>query len=480
MTNDVAVRIRGLFTLTVLAFVGLLAWQSYWHLGQVRWLQSMLKYRAIARGEASTPRGAILDRAGVKLAWTEHGTRRYADGRATAAVLGYHDPLNRGNTNVEQEWDAELTGYARKTTPEEVHRILRGEPRQGKDVVLTLDLGLQRAAYTALRNRKGAVVVLDPATGGILAMATCPTFDPAALKTEFAALRTSDDGALRNRAVQDLYPPGSTMKLVTAVAALTHGVDATTAYTCAGTVRVFNVNVTDFHGEVHGTVSMPRALAESCNNYFARTAAALAWPDLRDTAAAFGFGTRWWEGEKVDSRLLPLPLTKTSLTAHPEAEPPQGERAHMGFGQSTVVATPLQMAMVAGAIANRGTLMAPFLVQAVRRSGDTASQATFASAPLGFPLDAATADAVAGMMRGVVTGGTARGADVAGLTVYGKTGTAEVGKGEDHAWFVGFAERKADPARRVAFAVLIEHGGTGGRIAMPVAREVLQYWARGE
>ncbi len=477
MNNDVAGRIRGVFTFTVLAFLVLLAWQSYWHLGRIGWLQKRLDDRAVARGEASTPRGAIFDRNGVKLAWTENGVRKYADGRVTAAVLGYHDPLRRGNTDVEKAWDTELTGYARSTTPEEVNRILHHEPRHGKDLVLTLDLGLQRAAYAALAGRKGAAVVLDPSTGGILALASYPTFDPATLDTDYDTLTKADDGALRNRAVQDLYPPGSTMKLVTASAALMHGVAPSTTYTCTGTARIFNVTVTDFHGERHGTLDMSRALAESCNNYFARTAAALAWPDFRDTAAAYGFGRRWWDADKIDDRLLPLPLTPASLVPHPEKEPPKGERAHMGFGQSTVVVTPLQMAMVASAIANHGTLQMPYLVREVRRGGDSSPQATFTSSPLGFPLDASTADTLTAMMRRVVTAGTARGGDVPGLTVYGKTGTAQVADGEDHAWFVGFAERNDETHARVAFAVLIEHGGTGGRVAVPVAKEILQAWA---
>jgi len=477
MFSDTQQRIRQLLAIIILAFVVLLAWQSYWQLWKSDWLFAQPLNRRLERLERITPRGSIFDRTGAKLAWSEHGVRRYADACATAGILGYHDAVYKAS-RVESEWNMELSGVARPFSAVAVQRLLTNEKPCGNDLLLTLDLHLQQAACAALGTRRGAVVMLDPKTGGILTLATYPTYNPETLRNDFPGLNSATDGPLRNRAVQDVYPPGSTMKLVTASAALMNGIDPATRYTCTGKTHAFGVNITDYHGEAHGSVNMTTALAKSCNNYFAHIAANLSQAALFTTAENFGFGQRWWLRALADPRMLPMGVAKSSLAPDMTKDISQGERAHMGFGQSTVVATPLQMAMVSAAIANDGTLMAPFLVQAVRKGGTTRTLSTFSSTPIGYPLNKETATIVASMMRQVVRRGTAAGADVAGITVYGKTGTAQQEGGDDHAWFIGFAERKSPTGpQRIAFAVLIERGGTGGRIAVPVARQILQHWA---
>jgi len=481
MVSDIQHRIRRLLGAVIVVFVGLLVWQSYWHLVKSDWLFAQQTNRRLSRVERNTPRGAILDRNGNRLAWTEGNTRRYADARATADVLGYLDPVY-GRTGVEGEFNLELAGISRKFTANELHRIMANEQPRGNDVVLTLDLRLQQEAALALGQRKGAVAVLDPATGAILALATYPTFNPETLRDEFKTLSKEEDGPLRNRAVQDLYPAGSTMKVVTASAALMNGVDPATRYTCTGHTRAYNVNITDFHGERHGSVDMTKALVYSCNNYFAHTAAELSQQAFFTTAENFGLGERWWQTKLPDPRMLPLSIAKSSLAPDMHAEISQGERAHMGFGQSTVVVTPLQMAMVSAAIANGGKLMTPYLVREVRKGGTPQALTTFTSAPMGYPVSQEVAGQVTEMMRQVVLHGTGTGANLHDLTVYGKTGTAEQeidGTRVEHAWFMGFAEREHTGAtERIAFAVLIERGGTGGRIAVPVARQLLERWAK--
>lgn len=479
MVSDMRHRIRRLLATIILAFLVLLVWQSYWHIGMSDWLFAQQTNRRLDRIERHTPRGMIFDRTGARLAWSEDNTRHYADARATAAVLGYLDPVY-GRTGVEGEWNLELAGIARKFTPAELHRILTNEKPRGNDLVLTLDLRLQQEAVAALGDRRGAVVILDPASGGILALASYPTFNPETLRDDFPTLSKAEDGPLRNRAVQDVYPPGSTMKLVTASAALMNDVDPATRYTCMGTMRAFGVTITDFHGEKHGSIDMMEALVKSCNNYFAHTAAALSQSAFFTTAENFGFGQRWWQNTQIlpDPRMLPLNLVKSSLAPDMTKPISLGERACMGFGQSTVVATPLQMAMVSAAIANDGTPMAPYLVQEVRKGGTTQVINSFTSQPVGYPLNRETAEKIAAMMRQVVLRGTGVGADVRGLTVYGKTGTAQQNGGADHAWFTGFAEREhGGKNERIAFAILIERGGTGGRVAVPVAHRILQRWA---
>ncbi|OPZ82229.1 MAG: Penicillin-binding protein A [bacterium ADurb.Bin429] len=475
-------RVGCLFHIVLLAFLSLLGWQAYWHLNRSDWLLDKPTNRRMSRLEYRVPRGMILDRTGEKLAWSNGLTREYADGRATAALLGYIDQ-QYGREGLEMRWNGELSGLSRTFTSQDLRRMARNEVPRGNDLLLTLDLRLQRVARDTLGERTGAIVVLDPATGGILAMATQPTYNAATLRQDFPRASTDPRKPLRNRATQDFYPPGSTMKLVTAAAALMHGQAADTAHTCVGgTARLYGVNVRDFGGATHGRLPMTKALEKSCNQYFAQLAAEMPPADFSETAAAFGFGRRWWEEKNYlpDPRMLPLRMTMSSLTPRPNDSMPQGERAHMGFGQSTVVATPLQMAMVTAAIANDGKLMAPYLVAAVRKGGTTRTLRSLRSGPIGFPLDRERARELAEMMRGVVEnpGGTARGARVSGLTVYGKTGTAQQQGGPDHAWFVGFAERdRGGPSpSRIAFAVLLERGGTGGRVAVPLAKRLLERW----
>jgi peptidoglycan glycosyltransferase len=476
-------RVGCLFHLVLLAFLALMGWQAYWHLTKSAWLLDQPTNRRMSRLENVVPRGMVLDRHDRKLAWSAGRVREYADGRATAAVLGYIDQ-KYDRAGLESRWNGELSGLSRTFTAHDLRRMLRSESPRGNDLQLTLDLTLQQAALEALAGRTGAIVILDPATGGILAMVTRPTFNAAALRADYPRLVRDPQGPLRNRATQDFYPPGSTMKMVTAAAALMHGRDADTTYTCAGgTVRMFGVNVTDFHGATHGRLALPRALQKSCNQYFAQLAADMPASEFVETASAFGFGRKWWTDTSYlpDPRMLPMPLVTSSLTPHSSETISQGERAHMGFGQSTVVATPLQMAMVPAAIANDGKLMAPYLVAAVRKGGTPRVLQSFRSGPIGFPMDRDHAQALAGMMRDVVEHGTATGARISGLTVYGKTGTAQQEGGRDHAWFVGFAERErgADP-QRIAFAVLIERGGTGGQVAVPIAKRVLERWRDSE
>ncbi|HEX2951232.1 MAG TPA: penicillin-binding protein 2 [Armatimonadota bacterium] len=475
MASDVQHRINRLSGFIIFLFVLLIGWQSYWQLYKSDWLMAQPTNRRTSRAEVKTPRGVIFDRHDTRLAWSAEGKREYTDPRATAAVLGYLDPVY-GRVGVEGDWDLELAGLSQKFTPQDLQRILKDEQPRGNDLALTLDLRLQQAALRALGSHKGAVVALDPTTGGILAMATSPTFDTSRLRQDYPTWSKSDDGVLRNRATQDLYPPGSTMKVVTAAAALMNGVSENTRYTCHGKTKLGSTTIVDYHGEVHGNIAMTKALAQSCNYYFARTATELGQEKFFATAEAFGFNQRWWT-KLPDPRMLPLEVTESTVAKNLKRRLPLGEFAQMGFGQATVVATPLQIAMVASAIANGGTLMAPYLVSEVRKGGTKEVLKKFDSVQIGYPMDALHAEKLTDMMRRVVTSGTGTSANVSGVTVYGKTGTAQQNGGDDHAWFMGFGEIKhGAKSQRIAFAVVIERGGTGGRIAAPVARDVLKAW----
>jgi len=355
--------------------------------------------------------------------------------------------------------------------------VRRNEKPQGKDVALTLDLKLQQAGRKALGDKVGALVMIDPAAGAILALVTSPTYDPTRLKDYFTDKELAQHGELRNRPTQDLYPPGSTMKVLTAAAALMHGVDPDKEYTCTGKTVIGGAPLKDYGNEEHGTLSMKSALAVSCNNYFAHTAADLGATKFFETATGFGFGSDWWN-KLPEPRMLPVTLVKSNLTAKMDPKKVnKGELAHMGFGQATVVVTPLQMAMIAATVANEGTTMAPYLVAQVRKADGTVVS-DYHSTVIGLPIKADIAAMVSEMMRSVVTSGTGKRANMSEATVYGKTGTAEQDGGDDHAWFIGYAtQKKGETTRKVAFAVIMERGGTGGVAAVPVARQALEAWA---
>lgn len=478
MVSDIQHRIVYVLGVIVMMFLLLIGWQSYLQLFKSDWLLLQPSNRRSARVERNTPRGMILDRRGSVLAWSVNGARQYADPISTAAVLGYMDP-SFGRVGIEGKWDTELSGLSARFNPAELHRILHGEKPIGKDLVITLDLRLQQAAQQALGDKAGAIVLLDPSTGGILALASNPTFNILDISKHFKEM---SPGVLRNRASQDFYPPGSTMKLITTTAAIEHGIDPeTTTYTCKGRTQITGTStfITDYHHESHGTLNMVKAFEQSCNFYFASTAVALGQDAMFRTAESFGFDQNWWT-RLPDRRMLPIEVTKSSLETDLARPLPTSELAQVGFGQAAVVATPLQMAMVSAAIANDGTLMMPFLVAQVRKGGTDTVLQSFQSIALGKPMTPEQAGIISGMMRLVVTEGT--GVDARNfpeVTVYGKTGTAEQSGGDDHAWFTGFADTNHGTGavtRRVAFAVLIERGGTGGRVAVPIAKRVLQVW----
>ncbi len=441
----------------------MLCWQAQWHLWRAAFLDDLPTNRRAMRTEQSIPRGIIYDCNGNKMAWTEKRTRKYADPFSLSGIIGYVNP-KYGRAGVEKALNSELAGMIKSFDSTEIERILRGEKRAGKDVTLTIDMNLQNAAYAALANRAGAVAVIEPASGRVLALATSPTFE--INKPDMKG----ENGSMTNRAIARLYPPGSTMKVLTAATALQDDpMSADTTYTCEGKTTYDKIKITDYHGERHGTIAMQQALTHSCNYYFARTAINLGFDKLKTSSERFGFNRDWMDG-------LPLSVKKSRLI-NEDRFIPEGELAQIGFGQGTVTVTPMQMAMVAATVANDGVLMRPYLVDKIQKPGKAAVITT--PEMLDTPMDVANAQKLAEMMRSVVTSGTGTRANLRNVRISGKTGTAQQTGGDDHAWFIGFAEKEsAGTTAKIAFAVVLERGGTGGKIAAPVAAKVVEAWAK--
>ena len=408
-------------------------------------------------------RGLILSADGVELAGNRQVgdlyRRTYPLGDLVEPVLGYND-LRYGRAGLERLYNPELSGDSPLLGIRSALDQALGRPKRGADVVLTLDIKVQRAAVEALDGHKGAIVVIDPKTGAIIALASSPRYDPSQLGAQWKALNADPDRPLLNRPTQGLYPPGSAFKPVVAAKGLATGAVAPdTSFDDSGAYRAGGYVVRNYGDKAYGHHTFAEAMAQSINTTFAKLGVQLGGASVAESARAFGF-----------DRDLPGRLSAARSRFPDPAKMDTAHVAQASFGQGEVLATPLEMALVASGIANGGKIMAPFLVSEVRDYQQTVLQKTQPREWL-QAADPATAATVRDLMVGVVTEGTGKKAAIDGVQVAGKTGTAELDKGEPHAWFIGFAPAD-DP--RVAVAVIVENGGTGGSVAAPMAAQVMR------
>jgi peptidoglycan glycosyltransferase len=382
-----------------------------------------------------------------------------------------------GASAIEAEANSILAGTDDSLFVRRVIDQLTGEQVKGGSVQLTLNARAQRAAYNGLNGRKGAVVALDPSTGAILALVTSPSYDPNVLSShDTAAVRAArkrlvaaPNKPMLDRALRETYPPGSTFKLVTAAAALESGKyqrNSQVVNAAQLDLPLTTTNLPNYDGQPcnpGGRATLEDALKRSCNAAFGKIGIDLGVDALREQAEKLGF-----------NRAFEVPM-RTARSRFPvELDAPQ--TAQSAIGQFDVRATPLQMAMVAATIGNRGVLMNPFLVREVRAPDLSVLDRTRPD-ELGEAMSPQTADTLAEMMVTVVEEGTGSNARIDGVRVGGKTGTAQ--QGDDrrpHAWFVSLAPVN-DP--KVAVAVVLEDGGgaaevSGNQLAAPIARAVMQ------
>jgi len=430
--------------------------------------QAAQRERLIDRGRIISGDRVVLARSvAVRRGGQDVFVRGYPNGTLAPHVVGYATP-QQGNTGLESQYDGFLKGdYG--TEPLLVRLRLR--TARGADVRTTLDSRVQRVANEQLIGRRGAVVALEPRTGRILAMASSPGFDLDRVDTEFARIRGEGNAPLLNRATAGRYAPGSTFKVVTAVAALESdlGYSPTSEFDDTGRLEASGRPITNFGGRVFGRHTLTEALTFSVNTTFARLGQVLGQERLGRTMEAFGFGSR----PPVD-----LPESEVAASGRYRGSTllPNGEEgidvARVGIGQEQLGVTPLQMAMVAGTIANGCTLMRPHLMDRITDRGGAVVRENRPS-ELRQVCSAETAAQVTQMMRNVVREGTGTAAALGGLDVAGKTGTAETQTpGINNAWFIGFAPAAAP---RVAVAVVVEATtGTGGVEAAPIARQVME------
>jgi peptidoglycan glycosyltransferase len=426
----------------------------------------------------TTPRGTISDRDGVVLARTDFAdgvARRVYPEPATAEVTGYFSPLLYGAAGLEASWDDELAGRAGGNPVVRALDGLRGLPPRGLDLHLTLDAALQRQAHEALGGRTGAAVLLDVESGAVLALVSSPSFDPNALvvvterdrapaEQTWAGLVGDARSPLVQRATSGLYPPGSTFKVVTAAAAIDLGVAGPdTVYEDAGELTVAGHTLVEANRpnpeQTHWTLR--EALAWSLNVVFAQIGLQLGGEALVEAARGWG----WEEGIPFDLPVAPSQVSATTgFLENPVAV------LETAFGQGELQATPLQMALVAAGIANEGEIMRPYLIGSLSEDGKTTREIRPTPWRRGSGPEAARQ--TAGMMVTAVENGALGTAYVPGYSIGGKTGTAETGQGDPHAWFIGFIGLPGEEPR-YAVAVIVEAGGGGGQVALPIGRDLL-------
>ncbi|MFF6996046.1 peptidoglycan D,D-transpeptidase FtsI family protein [Streptomyces sp. NPDC008313] len=454
-------------------------------------LKSDPKNRRVSIARYATPRGDIIvDGKSITGSTETKGDgfndfkykRTYKDGAMWSPVTGYVSQAF-GASQLESIDDGILTGNDDRLFFRNTLDMLTGKKKQGGNVVTTLNADAQKAAYEGLlKQGKGAVAAIDPETGAILALASTPSYDP----STFAGNSTNTDGKawnklqkknnpddpMLNRALRQTYPPGSTFKVVTAAAALENDLYSSAdektksplPYTLPGTS-------TELKNEGNipcKNATLREALRVSCNTVFGKIGADLGKEKMQEEAEKFGFNSEQF-----------VPVRSNASVFPEKADKPQ--TALSSIGQFETAATPLQMAMVASAVANDGTLMKPYMVDKLQAPNLDVIEQTDPE-EMSEPLSKDNAQIIQSIMETVVEKGTGTQAKIPGVTVGGKTGTAQHGVANSenpYAWFISYA-KASDGSSPVAVAVVVEDEGanrddiSGGGLAAPIARAVMK------
>lgn len=442
--------------LVVITFIGLSAYLALtvFEQGSI-WASSSYNTRL---KNTQAARGAITDRDGIQLAVTADGRRTYLENtaarRALAVTVG--DTAGMSGTGVEGFYSAELLDIS-DSLAERLSAVFNGKERRGSSIQLTIDAKL--TAYISKifpDGYRGAVSVMNYKTGEVLAWASLPDYDP-------YDTASAEDTAYLNRCLQGLYTPGSVFKIVTLAAALEHDPDVVNQqFMCTGEWEYEGGSIVCAGHTAHGTVDLKTAFAKSCNVTFGKLAYQLGNERLLETAKKLGFNENFKLGDfAIYNSKFPTEAENTSGLVW------------SGVGQATVLTTPMHMTMITASVANEGRMVKPWLVKNITK-GTGAVTKTGAPSQYRQVISAETADYIAKCMYQAVEKGTATRAKIDGMTVCGKTGSAETSDDktvETNSWYTGYI---ADNAHPYAVAVVVEHGGAGSRLATETARKALE------
>jgi peptidoglycan glycosyltransferase len=442
----------------------------------------------------------IIEAGGTPLATSKETSgdlkflRTYPKGEVYAHVLGYK-PVNLADTGIEKSENEFLAGTSDQLFADRLRDLFTGKQTAGGDVLLTLSPRAQEAAFKGLSDNrvgatKGAAVAIDPRTGAIQALVSMPSFDPNPLadhdtkqaQAAYDRLEADKDGPLKNRALSETFPPGSTMKVIVAAAALENGYNPHTRIpagsswlppTAGQPIRNAAPSICP-----EDEVSLMSALTESCNTGFAQLGVKLGAEKIKEEARRFGFEDEELTVGRLNGDGHPVAASRTGDMLAPSGQDDPPSVAQSSIGQNNVRMTPLEGAMIAAAVANNGQQMRPYLVDRLLGPDRTTQYYKAAPRQLRQSVGADVARSLQEMMVSVVENGTGRNAQINGYRVGGKTGTAENGADRpEHGWFIGFAiNDKGEPVSAVC--VLLESAGTGGsaeaaRISGAIMRAVI-------
>ena len=408
-------------------------------------------------------RGTIYSRDGEVLAETvmdagQNETRVYPFGNLFSHVVGYS---TKGKTGVEAQANYYLINTNISLGSKAVNDMA-GSKNPGDNVYTTLDVQLQQVADQQLSVYKGAVVVTEVSTGKILAMVSHPDFDPNEISRIWDSLVNNESSSvLLNRATQGLYPPGSTFKIVTALEYIRENPEGFSDYSfqCPGYFKYGSTRISCYHGTSHGEVDFERSFAKSCNSSFANIGVGLDREAFSKTLERLLF-----------DKELPLAMTYSRSSVDVSGDMADNAMMQTAIGQGTTQITPIHLNMITSAIANKGVLMKPYVVDYVE-SDEGKVVKSYKPEIYGQLMSEEEAAVLKSLMTAVVESGTATKLSGQAYTAAGKTGSAEYGtvKGESHAWFTGFAPAE-DP--EVCVTIIVEGAGSGGDYAVPIARRI--------
>jgi len=508
----IATNVRRLALYLVLAFVVISGGLTWWQVIDAQTLAARQDNPQVIAARRSALRGSIFDANGQLLASSTVvdgiSRRSYVDG-AFSHVIGYAS-LRFGTTAVERAWDDLLTGRADPNPLRDIVNDILARQAQPRDLTLTIDRRLQDLAAAQLGSDVGAVVALDPRTGAILAMVSSPTFDatpisgdPDAAGPPMAIINAQPNQPLVDRARQGRYTPGSILKVLTAAAALDSGAitpqttfpDQKAEETDGFVVDGFRVLEHDLGSVKPALWPLSQALQVSSNIFFAHVGLEVGANRYLEYARRIGFCDPLSIGDS--GRRLPVSASYVTAVVDADCAPfsDRAELAQASFGQGRVSVTPVQMALLAAAIANDGTAPSPYVVRDVRaHAANPAAGPTdrvlesygrsdghrFVSSATAAAVRSAMVDAVEGKLGRLYAGaGAVSLYGISGVETAGKTGTAELGPGQPpHSWFIGFAPAQDGAAPAIAIAVIVEGGGSGSGRAAPIGGAVMAEWLR--
>lgn len=466
--------IRNLFYVAALLFASLIGMLGYRQVIEAQNLADNPQNTRKVFAQMRIQRGLVLGKDKAELANNRQEDnlyyRVYPQGDLAPQLIGYSDPTY-GQVGLEHSQNSYLTGTADEVELVYLLDTIMGKQKRGADLKLTLDPKVQKTAISEMEKtgRHGAVVVLDASTGAVVAMVSNPTYDPNQLAANWSQLNADPGAPLLNRATQGLYTPGSAFKLITTAAALENGFTPDSKFKDdKGSIEIYGNTINNWRSTPFGQHDLREAFSQSINTTFAQIGDKLGQDKLVEYQRKFGL---------YEKPPLELPADEIQISgryengnlASPDDKLDPVQNAWMAVGQENVQVTPLQMAMIAQAIANGGKEMKPYVVDSIADYNGTIIRQTKPEQWLS-PIQPATATQLKEMMIKVVNEGTGSKAKTSKVQIAGKTGTAEVEGRGPNAWFVGFAP--ADNPR-YAIAVVVEDSDAGGGISGPVARETL-------